>query len=147
MFSFHSLFISRGDPEGVLGGLFGMPQDGFSWVAVVTFVQRDVFHDERRQRAPVGRHAPAPTCSEHKTKGQSKANTAHCREHKPQHRPHNIPRMPRVNGDGFGKQGASLAHANVNKTSSAAPKSIFTLCLYARGYEENVSCVERVNLW
>lgn len=141
--SFHLLFISRGDPEGVLGSLFGVPQDGFSRVAVVTFVQSDVFHDKRRQRASVGSHTSTPTCSKHKTKGQSKANrmSVHC--YKPQQRSHNIPRMPRVNGDG---KRASLAHANVTKTSSGAWKSIFTLCLYTRGYKENMSRVERANL-
>lgn len=56
------LFVSRGDPVRVLRCLLGVTQDGLSRVTVVCFIQSDVLHDERRQRAPVCCYSASSTC-------------------------------------------------------------------------------------
>ncbi len=56
------LFIGWGDPVRVLSRFFGVTQDGLSRVAVVGFVQGDVFDDEGGQCPAVSRHTTASTC-------------------------------------------------------------------------------------
>lgn len=58
------LFVRGGDPVGVLCCLLGVAQDGLPGVAVVRFIQGDVFHDEGRQSAPVSCYSSAATCQE-----------------------------------------------------------------------------------
>lgn len=40
------LFVRRGDPVGVFCSLLGVTQDGLSGVAVIRFIQSDIFHNE-----------------------------------------------------------------------------------------------------